>query len=696
MDNPTPTKNNFSTLLFQLFILVFPLFIVPIFREPVEFPKYLLLWVVALFALTLYGVQVIRTRQLSLQISWMDLPIWLLLTTYLIAWMFNPLARWETWSLPNSIGTITALTLIYFFIRQIVTNINHKTILTPLTISANIIASVVIFQFINSILPNQLNPSNILAIFTNPIISLSGNMIYTVIFILLTTVLYYRHVIHNHPLTPKSIFFRVLPITIPLIAIIFGTINIINHHSLFPLQSYKNSWVVTAETYKQPQTLIYGIGPSKYELAYLKGRPQSVINTPVWNISFGQGANYWFTLATEIGLLGIAAFTLLVLRIVTLKQKPYELIVLLLVITFLPNQITLMFFLYISAMSLATLNNSVIRIPLGNTINPDSKIRITPLAIGAGSFFIFISIITFYYIGRIGLGEYYFTQSLQNSPTVQTRNSNLDQAISYNPTMSSYLVSRSQIQLAVAFALSKRQDLPAETKPDITQIIKASTDNAKAAIRIRPNRANWENLAQIYQSLIGADKQALQWTLSVYQNAIQTDPYNPILRLKTGQVLYQAQSYQSALQQFQNSRSLKKDFAAGWYWEGNTYKQLKNFELARSAYQQALALVQPETDEYKQISQDLETVQSQTSTPTIPPLPNQDQVNTPVNLPDDSGPNNLPALPTPTTTIPPTPTPNDSDNPTPTISPPVTHAEPTTLPTTTTAPSPTQTPTPTP
>ncbi len=380
-----------------------------------------------------------------------------------------------------------------------------------------------------------------------------------------------------------------------------------------------------------------------------------VSQTANWDTAFSQGANHWFTLATEMGLLGLSAFFFLVLRVITLKQKPWELIALVVAFTFLPTQIGLVFLFYIFLMTLASQDRTLIRIPLGMVANPESKIQIAPLALVVGMIVIIASATAGYSGSRIVTGEYYFTQSLRSGDNIQSLTTNLDRAVNANPSMSSYYASRAQILLDIAIAVSRQEDITDEQRSNLVPMIQQAAENAKQAIRLRPSRANWDNLGRVYQSIIGSDEQAYQWTLSSYQNSLLADPYNPATRLRLGQILYQAQAYPMALQQFQSARSLRPEFVAGWYWEANTHKQQNNIELARAAYQRALTLVDPNSEEYTIISQDLESLQSQ-----IPPLPTQPEpeLNTPLELPQETGPADLPSpvLPTPEEEEP-TPTP---------------------------------------
>lgn len=694
METPVTKKFSLGLLLFQLAVLLVPIFYLPVFRESIEFPKYMIIFGMAIILLMLFSIRTIRTNQLYFHLSWLDLPVILLAVTYIISWILNADVKWEIWAFPNSIGSIISLTLIYFLARQLIPQITTKNILIPLTISANIIAASVTFQSLNQFFHFTDQTSGASAIFTNSIVSLNGNLIYSVLFIVVTMVLFIEQILlkHAHRLLKLSLFS--FPIIIPLIGVLSGTAYIISHRSSFPLQSYQASWEVTAETYKQPATLIYGVGPSNYELTYLKGRPISTLSTNNWNISFSQGANHWFTLASEIGLLGVGAFIFLVIRIVTIKEKRWELIGLVIIFALLPSQISLMFIFYILLITIANQNQSILKIPLGPSIFK-STIQSSVLSLILGFLLISGSIYAGYLGFRILRGEYYFTQSLRSGNNIESRVKTLDLAIQNNPYMSSYLVNRSQTQLAIAFALSRQKNLTPDQKTNLTNIIKVATDNAKLAIRIRPSRANWENLATIYQSLIGADPQAQQWTLAAYRNALISDPYNPLIRINLGKVFYNAKAYQSALQQFQAARSVKTDLAAAWYWEGSTQKQLSNIELARAAYQKSLTLVEPNSEEFTTINQDLESLE----TPPTPQI-NNPEVKTKIELPEETGPQELdssnsePKSPTPSITLSPSPNPEDIPTPNPTITPKMTPTLSVTV-EPTSAPTPISTPTPT-
>jgi len=105
-------------------------------------------------------------------------------------------------------------------------------------------------------------------------------------------------------------------------------------------------------------------------------------------------------------------------------------------------------------------------------------------------------------------------------------------------------------------------------------------------------------MATIYRALVGSTKDADQWAVAAYNQAIQTSPNDPTLRVDLGGLFYFAKNYEIAEQLFQQSVILKPDHANGYYNLAKTREQANKLPGAVLAYQQVLRLVDASSDDY--------------------------------------------------------------------------------------------------
>jgi len=118
-------------------------------------------------------------------------------------------------------------------------------------------------------------------------------------------------------------------------------------------------------------------------------------------------------------------------------------------------------------------------------------------------------------------------------------------------------------------------------------------------------------LAQIYQELIGTVDEADQWAVNAYVSAIQTDPTNPLIRIQLGSILLQQEQLQQAASLFSQAIELKPDLASGHFYLGQVYQLAQDPIAAKNSWQQALALLEPGTEDYETLEGMLEGIQPQ-------------------------------------------------------------------------------------
>lgn len=203
------------------------------------------------------------------------------------------------------------------------------------------------------------------------------------------------------------------------------------------------------------------------------------------------------------------------------------------------------------------------------------------------------------------------------------------QAIREFPFRSDYYRIFSQINLGLANSISG--SVPAGSSPSaqvqqtVAQLLQQSVGNARTAVALAPVTAiNWQNLGQIYRTLIGAGQNADQFAIASLNQAILLDPANPLLRIELGGIFFSLKNFDAAQNQFQIAINLKPDFANAYYNLGHALEEKSELGQALSAYQATLSLVKGNTEEKKKLEEEIDVLSKKIGQGVVPA---QNQVN---------------------------------------------------------------------
>ena len=121
------------------------------------------------------------------------------------------------------------------------------------------------------------------------------------------------------------------------------------------IPDFQTSWSVAIETFRVSP--LFGIGPDNYLSAFNLFRPVTYNQTNLWQVRFTTANDFYLTMLTETGLVGLLAFTVLLIAIyksftasiTDLKKLSglFPLITFLLIVLFLPVNQPLMILLFI-------------------------------------------------------------------------------------------------------------------------------------------------------------------------------------------------------------------------------------------------------------------------------------------------------------------------------------------------------------
>ncbi len=633
-----------------LIILAFliPLFFLPLTTEFYEFNKNVLLIGMAGLLFVGWGLKMLSEKKVAFKSTPFDLPVLGLAAAFTLSTLLVSVNKWEALWLPGGTGTILALTALYF----ILTNNLEKEFLgraiNAFFLSAAVLALVAVYQFIG--VGQVLVPANaglewlrvktftpaggplVLAVFLGVILILTLGRIYAgwknqkslfdggSVGLLVILVI----VASGLGLTLYQLLTTAKPILLPLTA----------------------GWFVALEAFKRFPLL--GVGPENFLVAFTQGKPISLNLGELWAVQFGVSANYYLQVLTTVGILGLGALLILLWRVIKkgLGEKGADsrelvlcLLAVFLILALLPANLLLLvtFYLLLGLLG-TTLTTSEIK-KESNWL-PTVLFLVIILAVGA----------SFYGMGRVFAAEVYFRQSLEAAAkNLGTDTYNLQvKTIQTNPYNDLYHIAYSQTNLALANSLATKKDLTDQDRQNVSQLIQQSIREAKAAAALDPGKAqDWENLAAIYRQLINVAQGSDQWTIAAYNQAISLDPANPLLRLNLGGVYYSLKNYDEAIRQFGIAINLKPDFANGHYNLAAALGEKGLVAEAITEMEQTQALVEPGSNDFKKVAQELEALRAklpkqepqtgpagtpETLTPPASPIP---EITPPLTLPKD-------------------------------------------------------------
>ncbi len=421
-------------------------------------------------------------------------------------------------------------------------------------------------------------------------------------------------------------------ITLPILIIgiaLHGWSMLPGKPSELALPSFKAGWSVALDVIREPRAALIGVGPASYENAYLKFKPLWVNATPNWNTRYSQAANAPLHMLTIGGFIGLGSWLFLLARMFTANKQSHKdsKAVIITAIAcgvfqlFLPGNvliISLQFILLavflaseadrhllfnLTAPSLAITSENGKAAQTSKAVAP---IYIVAILIAVG-FSTLLYLVGKNYAAQIALHQGSLAAQADNGIAVYN---NHQRAITLNPYLDSLHREYALTNMLIAAALSNKTDATEEEKTQVGQLMQQAVREARDATALDPNDSqNWVILAQIYQNMIGLSDEASEFAIQSYITAIENDPTNPGLRISLGGLFLNEEKFEQAASLFQQATELKPDFPNAHYNLAVALIQLKQLEAARASYQQVLALLDPASEDYTTVNQELEQLE---------------------------------------------------------------------------------------
>ncbi len=402
-----------------------------------------------------------------------------------------------------------------------------------------------------------------------------------------------------------------------------------------PLPSFASSWSVALDSLRVPRAAIIGQGPMGYLSTFSRYRPTSLNTSPYWQLRFESGLGAPLTILVQMGILGTISWLLLAgkFALKISKEKGYKASPLTwMVIASFAIQFFLPFGLLMVGLQGILIafwtaqhkdSFSVLKLrPLSANLDQDHSTQISSQKNQADKWIslatngimvaglLFVAFIT----GKsyASFHNLYLAEKGRAENDVIRFYEHTQQAMLLNPYLDSVRRTYALTNMQIALALSEKTDPTEQEQQQITSLVEQAVREAQASTTIDPQDSqNWLVLAQIYQELIGTVDEADQWAVNAYVSAIQTDPTNPLIRIQLGSILLQQEQLQQAASLFSQAIELKPDLASGHFYLGQVYQLAQDPIAAKNSWQQALALLEPGTEDYETLEGMLEGIQPQ-------------------------------------------------------------------------------------
>jgi tetratricopeptide (TPR) repeat protein len=387
------------------------------------------------------------------------------------------------------------------------------------------------------------------------------------------------------------------------------------------------SWDIAKSVLRESP--IFGSGPGTWIYDYAKFRSPAVNLSQFWTVRFERGLSTFFTLIAMIGLVGIALW--LILLISAIANSALHLIreqdddawqAYLTVFAGWATTAFIAFFYnynfahhFVFWFLLALLASLLTK----KAFMWDAQKNV---ASSAGLSIIFIMLCVAALTSAWLAGQRLAADAAYSSSVMAYRDGkNIDQvidslnrAVVLNRLNDVYYRNLSQAYLIKAAKVFEQKKNDPDGAAAINQVIAATVDTAKRATDLSPqNVDNWENMAVVYQSIMGVTSGADEFAIQNFEKALEREPNNPVYSTEIGKLyLIRSDSFRTLMQAkdesarkdaegkmkealdkaaewFNKSIQAKADFAPAHYHLGLVYERQGRLKDAIAKLEQVVA-----------------------------------------------------------------------------------------------------------
>ncbi|MEA2056737.1 MAG: tetratricopeptide repeat protein [Patescibacteria group bacterium] len=626
----TPNQNKKANLLttatsWMLLVVtaLLPILILPFTGNFISETKlYLIIWATLLLGLAFF-FRSFRKNSWEFVLSPTTLPLFLFAASTLASILFTQ--NYPVENLLGVGGVYLGLSIIGLLAPSLTNKSSAKLFTKILTVTAVILSITSLLETVGW------GPSSLLTkivgirIESSNGFSLAGSSLVAIQFLAMVLVGQLVEVIKNKKISAFHV------ITIPLV--IFGLgLNVwttfISGETL-NINPLSSSWSIAIDSLRTPKSALIGQGPAGYSNAYNIYKPNWINGKDFWQTTFNTGANLPLALIVQVGLVGLAAWILLVIGFLRkIKDKNFRSSPLtwMLLTTFIfqlilpPNYLLLgiqglllafwavTYKKYFPSFNLSPLSINLEKTNQANADNEKSRFENLLNLLVNGSLTIGV-LALFYFTGKTYASSYHMLESqkaLIENDGVAVYN-HQSQTVFHNPYLDYNRRSYALTNLQIALALSSKTDATDEEQNQVTQLVQQAVREARAATNIDPNdAANWRVLGQVYQELIGGVEEADQWATNAYVSAIQKAPTDPMLRMNLAGIFANQEKVEQAANLYSQAIQLKPDLPSPYFYLGQIQQQQEQFVQAKQSWQTALQLLDKDSADYQTLKQGIE------------------------------------------------------------------------------------------
>lgn len=592
-------------------------FMLPMFPNPFITVKILILVFGVLATFLIKAIRIFVEGELKISFGIFDLTAIVFVGSYIAATLIRTPNKMEAVLFPGTATILVFSALLYWLTNQL--NDHSKKIVEMVLLVAGSIISFVSLLAVSRLL----NGIEALPAYAkDPTFNIAGGSLAALIFLVSIIPLAFHHTFLSKNIVKNVIFGTLLGlISIGAIATFVETLRSTD----VMLPSFRSSWFVAAESLKQDPT--FGSGPGNYLSAFNRFRPLTDNQTEYWAARFTTSRNFYLTVITEVGLLGVVSLIFLLtttyrmfvnyskekglVGMNILKRANFvSLVIILMLFALFPNFPIVTMLLFV-LMALSTNSKDAhLRLSLNQSKAPSLLISIPLLAA--------ILFVGFHAV-RIASAEATYKASLDAviKNDGKTAYETIQKAIQLSPYVDRYRITYSQLNLAIARNLASTKDLNEEQKKQLAALVEQSIREGKNAVALNRERAgNWQNLSSIYQAVVPLAKGADQFAVQTLNQTIILDPGNVNTRILLGGMFYSAKNYQTAIDILRLAVSVKPDFANAHYNLAQAYRENGNIDKAISEMETVLTLIKSDSKDYEAAQNELKALKDKGAKPT--------------------------------------------------------------------------------
>jgi Tfp pilus assembly protein PilF len=375
--------------------------------------------------------------------------------------------------------------------------------------------------------------------------------------------------------------------------------------------SWQGTFDVAKQSLDAPTTLLFGSGPNSFIREWGMHKPTSVNLTPFWNSDFNYGIGVIPTSIFAVGIFGLLAWGAILMVLVGLLFRFIREIrpltagrtlfgALLVAVAYLvafhmiytPGvALTGITFMLLGLLAVASAGDAPPRVAPVSIGNLKGLLAMAGLVVVSGA-----SIASAAVAGREVLSNMYvnkgaYTYNTSNDATAA--GAAIEKSLKLSPQNDRAHRAAAELGIVQLAALIQGGKTDEATKAALQTTLQNTIQHGLTAVEIDgANYQNWLSLAQIYSNLAGANVEgALNNARDAYVKAFESQPTNPVPKLRLAQIAIAQNDIPGARTNLQEAIALKPDFAAAYFLLSQVEAAAGQGDPAVTAAAQAVQLV---------------------------------------------------------------------------------------------------------